>query len=181
MPQKCCGICSDKICDFFEFRLMCTSTDIQTRKILGLPPPSPAQAKVDIKPDIKDIKDIALAAKTIPTANPEPEKSSKRKPEIGAEMNPVVSLKKIKVEPKVPQIICSICETVFTNEQDLYAHKYIRHVPTSVAKYGCTSCGFAIDEQKEWNAHKSWHSKTRKPFKCVRCNARFAKYIDFSK
>lgn len=74
----CCNICSDKICDFYEFRLMCTSTDIQTRKLLGLPP-SNATRKLDEKlvslqleekPDIKPLEIVKDETKTMPKAGP---------------------------------------------------------------------------------------------------------------
>lgn len=32
-----CILCSDKINDFFEYRLMCKATNTQTREALGLP------------------------------------------------------------------------------------------------------------------------------------------------
>lgn len=37
MPQSVCCLCADKINDFFEYREMCTATNIQTRCLLGLP------------------------------------------------------------------------------------------------------------------------------------------------
>lgn len=37
MPQNICTLCADKINDFYEYREMCTATNIQTRKLLGLP------------------------------------------------------------------------------------------------------------------------------------------------
>lgn len=43
MPHTVCGLCVDKINDFFEFREMCSATNRQTRRLLGLPvPPIPA-------------------------------------------------------------------------------------------------------------------------------------------
>lgn len=37
MPQNICTLCADKINDIYEYREMCTATNIQTRKLLGLP------------------------------------------------------------------------------------------------------------------------------------------------
>lgn len=37
MPQSICTLCADKINDFFEYREMCGATNIQTRKLLGIP------------------------------------------------------------------------------------------------------------------------------------------------
>ncbi|XP_011214261.2 uncharacterized protein LOC105233794 [Bactrocera dorsalis] len=57
MPQSVCGLCVDKINDFYEFREMCYATDVQTRKLLGLK--GGAQKKIvnaDVKPSI-DIKE----------------------------------------------------------------------------------------------------------------------------
>ncbi|XP_014092025.3 uncharacterized protein [Bactrocera oleae] len=59
MPQSVCGLCVDKINDFYEFRDMCYATDVQTRKLLGLK--GGAQKKTvnaDVKPSI-DIKEEA--------------------------------------------------------------------------------------------------------------------------
>lgn len=47
MPKYCCTICADKISDFYEFRLMCKLIEIETRKVLGLPPPLKAKPIVD--------------------------------------------------------------------------------------------------------------------------------------
>uniref|UniRef100_A0A0A1XCI9 Zinc finger protein 837 n=1 Tax=Zeugodacus cucurbitae TaxID=28588 RepID=A0A0A1XCI9_ZEUCU len=48
MPQSACGLCVDKINDFYEFREMCYATDVQTRKLLGL--------KVGVQKKIVDVK-----------------------------------------------------------------------------------------------------------------------------
>lgn len=37
MPQSICQLCYDKINDFYEYREMCAATNVQTRKLLGLP------------------------------------------------------------------------------------------------------------------------------------------------
>ncbi|CAD6994729.1 unnamed protein product [Ceratitis capitata] len=55
MPQSACGLCVDKINDFYEFREMCYATDVQTRKLLGLKGES--QKKI-VNPDVKPIIDI---------------------------------------------------------------------------------------------------------------------------
>ncbi|EJY58033.1 AAEL017433-PA [Aedes aegypti] len=36
MPQNICALCVDKINDFYEYRLMCAATNLQTRSILNL-------------------------------------------------------------------------------------------------------------------------------------------------
>lgn len=36
MPQNICSLCVDKINDFYEYRLMCAATNLQTRTILNL-------------------------------------------------------------------------------------------------------------------------------------------------
>ncbi|XP_059610235.1 uncharacterized protein LOC132257386 [Phlebotomus argentipes] len=50
MPQKICTLCSDKINDFFEFREMCSATQIQTRDLLGLPREMPKPTPVPLHP-----------------------------------------------------------------------------------------------------------------------------------
>lgn len=53
MPQRICTMCFDKINDFHEYRQMCMATNVQTRKLLNLPPEQPKKApkKVTIKTD----------------------------------------------------------------------------------------------------------------------------------
>lgn len=54
MPQCICTLCCDKINDFYEFREMCTATNIQTRKLLNLPDP---QKRLTKKVTIKSLDD----------------------------------------------------------------------------------------------------------------------------
>ena len=45
MPQNICSLCADKINDFYEYREMCTATNKQTRRLLGLPEVVPPTTK----------------------------------------------------------------------------------------------------------------------------------------
>lgn len=44
MPQRICMLCVDKINDFYEYRQMCAATNVQTRKLLDLPPEQPKKS-----------------------------------------------------------------------------------------------------------------------------------------
>lgn len=46
MPQNICSLCVDKISDFYEYRLMCAATNLQTRTILNLPLVEPSRKQV---------------------------------------------------------------------------------------------------------------------------------------
>lgn len=68
MPQNICSLCVDKISDFYEYRLMCAATNVQTRTILNLPLVEPSR-KLLIGPgltpkvDVKDVKeDVKIEA-----------------------------------------------------------------------------------------------------------------------
>lgn len=37
MPQNVCLLCVDRVNDIYEYRLMCEATQVQTRKLLGMP------------------------------------------------------------------------------------------------------------------------------------------------
>ncbi|XP_058449111.1 uncharacterized protein LOC131429076 [Malaya genurostris] len=61
MPQNICSLCVDKINDFFEYRLMCAATNLQTRTILNLPLVDPTRKLLPLigdssKPEVKDFK-----------------------------------------------------------------------------------------------------------------------------
>lgn len=60
MPQRVCSMCFDKINDFHEYRQMCIATNIQTRKLLNLPPEQPKKApkKMTNKTDDKSAESI---------------------------------------------------------------------------------------------------------------------------
>ncbi|XP_039445357.1 titin-like [Culex pipiens pallens] len=65
MPQNICSLCVDKISDFYEYRLMCAATNLQTRTILNLPlvEPSRKQLGIAAKADVKDVKeDVKIEA-----------------------------------------------------------------------------------------------------------------------
>jgi hypothetical protein len=64
MPPSLCSLCNDKINDFYEYRLMCNATDIQTRILLGLPP--------QMKPE----EMLKLDEEILPSFEREPDKPS---------------------------------------------------------------------------------------------------------
>ncbi|GAB0088309.1 hypothetical protein DMENIID0001_027110 [Sergentomyia squamirostris] len=63
--QKICNLCVDKINDFYEFREMCTATNLQTRERLGLPLEAPQQPPIVPPPVQNHIEDRARPSQTI--------------------------------------------------------------------------------------------------------------------
>lgn len=182
LPQQCCGICTDKICDFFEFRLMCTSTDIQTRRLLGLPARDERKSYSGTGPrsDFVQPTKIKIEEPVLMEIAPPPDvvndsrKNTKKKK---TSYEPIIQLKKIKLENE--EISCSVCNEKFVSEEDKYAHMYATHIP-NFAKYGCSSCGNAFG-QTEWKSHRNWHERHKKPYICFRCGESHDKYATFSK
>ncbi|XP_063705165.1 nucleolar protein dao-5 [Culicoides brevitarsis] len=178
LSQYCCGICTDKICDFYEFRLMCQSTDIQTRRLMGLPSRVERRLVV-VKQESKIKQEESLLMEIAPPPDvAESRKQPNKRPAPKTKfLEPVVQLKRIKIEPE--EISCSVCSEKFVSEGDKYAHMYTVHVP-SYAKYGCSSCGISFN-QLDWKQHRSWHMKRKEPFTCVRCFEPFDKFPIFAK
>lgn len=58
MPQTMCGLCVDKINDFYEFREMCYATNSQTRKLLGLKAIKTPVADIKPKIEVKQEEEI---------------------------------------------------------------------------------------------------------------------------
>lgn len=60
MQKGICTMCVDKINDFHEYRQMCMATNVQTRKLLNLPPEQPKKPskKLTIKTDSKNAESI---------------------------------------------------------------------------------------------------------------------------
>lgn len=60
MPSCICMACSEKLGDFYEFREMCKATNVQTRKLLGLPPEptkAPAKGKKNLQQIIEGVNE----------------------------------------------------------------------------------------------------------------------------
>lgn len=60
MPQTVCSLCADKINDFFEYREMCSATNIQTRRLLGLPDENPKSVTGKKRKKVKHCPQIIL-------------------------------------------------------------------------------------------------------------------------
>ncbi|XP_062557519.1 titin-like [Armigeres subalbatus] len=87
MPQNICALCVDKINDFYEYRLMCAATNLQTRSILNLNLVEPSRkllnfgeiSKVedDKKEDVKKVVEVATSSSS--SIIPSPGKKGKKK------------------------------------------------------------------------------------------------------
>lgn len=64
MPHNVCPLCCDKINDFYEYRAMCAATNIQTRKLLGLPEIS-KQVKSQKRRKVEDVSTVEGAEESI--------------------------------------------------------------------------------------------------------------------
>ncbi|XP_001656653.3 titin [Aedes aegypti] len=79
MPQNICALCVDKINDFYEYRLMCAATNLQTRSILNLNLVEPSRKLLNFgevskvedvkKEDVKKVVEVATSSSNtiIPT------------------------------------------------------------------------------------------------------------------
>ncbi|XP_058811605.1 titin homolog [Topomyia yanbarensis] len=88
MPQNICSLCVDKINDFFEYRLMCAATNLQTRTILNLPlvdptrkliPPIGDGTKLEVKDVKTDVKKVVEAASTSGVSSTSSTKKGKKR------------------------------------------------------------------------------------------------------
>lgn len=181
---------------------MCTSTDIQTRRLLGLPPRQRPEYKPQVKneeyssttvtssvgkrgnfvqPKVKLEEPVLMEIAPPPDVIEADRRNSKRKQQPvnnREELLPFVQLKKLKIEKQEP--VCTICKKDFSSEQDLYGHKYMTHVP-NYSKYGCSSCGIALDQQQDWKQHMSWHTRHKELYFCPRCKDPYDKFVQYSK
>lgn len=100
-----CSMCVDKINDFHEYRQMCVATNVQTRKLLNLPPEQPKKApkKVTIKTDTNSAESIFgivgedSAMKTEP-ANKTTKKTKKSSATVTIDESSIRSLTQQEIE-----------------------------------------------------------------------------------
>lgn len=193
MPQSICGICYDKINDFYEFRLMAQNTEKQTLEALGLPPPvekksfvlhQPKPVKpppvdprsavvklVDLKYSIEDKMLIQKAFQRISTMA----FMKKERSESPAATTSQPPLKKARKD-----IECKICSERFSYQIDHQEHQLKIHLP-QISRYACGSCRETFDQLSDSKAHEVKHTKEKLPYDCFICLCSFTKLRDFTK
>uniref|UniRef100_A0A182SC10 Uncharacterized protein n=1 Tax=Anopheles maculatus TaxID=74869 RepID=A0A182SC10_9DIPT len=185
MPQSICSLCVDKVNDFYEYRLMCASTNIQTRTFLNLPLVQPCISLMKAEPepalpaDPQDDKSLA----TISTQQKHGPKTRNRKKQLGGTEEPENSAEDtdFKSFPDAPsekrtryEHSCQYCTEKYDQPTDLERHLIVKHTPL-VHKFGCGSCMEYFDTASEYKDHNLWHKLTRTAFGCFRCGKKCAK------
>lgn len=190
MPQSICGICYDKINDFYEFRLMAQNTEKQTREALGLPrivkkpqvPIPQSRARQDPKSavvklvDLKySIEDKILIQKAFQRISQMSFVKSEKRSESPLPASSQPPIKKARKDVK-----CKICSEQFGYLTDLQDHQLKEHLPL-VSRYACGSCRETFEQLSDYKAHELKHSKEKLPFDCFICLCSYAKLRDFTK
>ncbi len=193
LPQSICGICYDKISDFYEFRTMAQNTEAQTRQALRLPliepkslqqeptkrtpvdPKSAVVKLVDLKYSIEDKILIQKAFRRISMM-----KFDSRRVENRSE-SPAVSVKSEPPTKKIRKDIqCKICSEYFAYPADLQDHESKEHLPL-ISRYACGSCRETFEQLSDYKEHETKHSRENLKYKCFICSATFAKIKEFDK
>ncbi|XP_053674127.1 uncharacterized protein LOC128724426 [Anopheles nili] len=179
MPQQICSLCVDKVNDFYEYRLMCASTNLQTRTILNLPIvyPSISLMKSEAPPE-EDVKNFIDGKKTSAKRGPKT-RNKKNSQGLGEacssdqpDLKPTLEAsteKRMKYE-----YCCQYCKETYNQNSDLERHLVVKHTPL-IHKFGCASCMEYFDTASEYKDHNLWHKLTRMPFGCFRCKKKFVK------
>ncbi|XP_065073082.1 titin [Ochlerotatus camptorhynchus] len=122
MPQNICSLCVDKINDFYEYRLMCAATNLQTRTILNLNLVEPTRkllnfgelpklepsVKEEEKKDVKKVVEVATSSSSSisPSAGGKKGKKKRGPPSPSPSPGPTTRIKAavdVKDEP-VPAV-----------------------------------------------------------------------------
>ncbi|XP_050072650.1 dentin sialophosphoprotein [Anopheles maculipalpis] len=183
MPQSICSLCVDKVNDFYEYRLMCASTNIQTRTFLNLPlvQPSVSLMKSEPEPSAAETEQDDKSLATISTQKHGPKTRNRKKkpgietPEQCAEDADLKSFLDVSSENRVKyEHLCQYCNEKYDQPVDLERHLVVKHTPL-VHKFGCGSCMEYFDTASEYKDHNLWHKLTRTAFSCFRCGKKCAK------
>uniref|UniRef100_A0A182YP27 ZAD domain-containing protein n=1 Tax=Anopheles stephensi TaxID=30069 RepID=A0A182YP27_ANOST len=176
MPQNICSLCVDKVNDFYEYRLMCASTNIQTRTFLNLPLVQPSISLLKSEPEstVEELLDDKSLA-TVSTQKHSP-KTRNRKKQLGTEepdnSGEDTDLKSFPDVPSAEKRVkyehaCQYCNEKYDQPTDLERHLVVKHTPL-VHKFGCGSCMEYFDTASEYKDHNLWHKLTRTAFGCFR-------------
>ncbi|EAL41696.2 AGAP005269-PA [Anopheles gambiae str. PEST] len=183
MPQNVCTLCVDKVNDFYEYRLMCASTNLQTRSILNLPVVNPSislvksevRATPELPPD-EDTVDTKPSLKRGPKTRNRKKQDAPGSDEPGssedADTKPFQdgpTEKRVKFE-----FACQYCNEAYSQSTELERHLVVKHTPL-IHKFGCGACMEYFDTASEYKDHNLWHKLSRTTFSCFRCNRKFVK------
>ncbi|XP_053663873.1 uncharacterized protein LOC128713035 [Anopheles marshallii] len=188
MPQLICSLCVDKMNDFYEYRVMCETTDLEIRKILHLPMAQPAallmpkaepeitaiitldDEDVDVKPSVKRGPKTRNQKKQLEADEPGNSEEADIKPVLDEP-----SEKRSKYD-----FPCQYCNESFIQSSELERHRVVKHTPL-VHKFGCGTCMEYFDTATEFKDHNLWHKLTRTAFGCFRCGKKFVKTSTLNK
>uniref|UniRef100_A0A182N9J7 ZAD domain-containing protein n=1 Tax=Anopheles dirus TaxID=7168 RepID=A0A182N9J7_9DIPT len=190
MPQEICPLCVDKVNDFYEYRLMCASTNLQTRTILNLPIVHPSTTL--IKSEIGNTQD-SVADEPGGDIKPDQKRGPKtrnRKKQPGnggieACSSEDADTKSFALDASSEKRVmyeyaCQYCKEAYSQNSDLERHLVVKHTPL-IHKFGCGSCMEYFDTASEYKDHNLWHKLTRTTFSCFRCNKKFVKTSTLNK
>uniref|UniRef100_A0A182IJ68 Ubiquitin-like domain-containing protein n=1 Tax=Anopheles atroparvus TaxID=41427 RepID=A0A182IJ68_ANOAO len=172
MPQQICSLCIDKVNDFYEYRLMCAATNVQTRTILNLPLVEPTSILIKTEPMPEPAPPEVTPAP--PESKPGVKRGSKTRSRKNdnadtGDLHVGSSEKRIKTE-----YACQYCNEAYDASSDLERHLVVKHTPL-IRKYGCGTCAELFDTATEYKDHNLWHKLTRTAYHCYRCNRKFLK------
>uniref|UniRef100_A0A182KFF7 ZAD domain-containing protein n=1 Tax=Anopheles christyi TaxID=43041 RepID=A0A182KFF7_9DIPT len=182
MPQNICTLCVDKVNDFYEYRLMCASTNLQTSTILNLPLVNPSISLV--KPEVRAAPELPPdedSTDTKPSLKRGPKTRNRKKQTTGpdepcssedADSKPFPdgpTEKRVKYE-----FSCQYCNEAYSQNTELERHLVVKHTPL-IHKFGCGGCMEYFDTASEYKDHNLWHKLSRTTFSCFRCSRKFVK------
>ncbi|ETN59063.1 hypothetical protein AND_009346 [Anopheles darlingi] len=183
MPQQICQLCLEKVNDFYEYRLMCAATNVQTRSLLNLHMVHPVvkRVKLELPPrqeeivpkldeteDLEEEEEVAELRSTRATkAKPRDEPSALDFNEECKDEDEAVQQKRLKFEHA-----CEYCKDVFTESLGLQKHLVRRHTPR-VYPSACYTCCEYFETHRDLKDHESWHKATRTKYHCFRCSKKF--------
>ncbi|XP_058065872.1 uncharacterized protein LOC131215498 [Anopheles bellator] len=183
MPQYICCLCMDKVNDFYEYRLMCAATNLQTRNILHLPLVDPSTTLIKTEKPIKIEEPQSKTGQKRTTrqsgAKSVADTSRACKEECEVPVNErheqASTEKRLKVE-----IACDFCKKVYETSEQLDRHLIVKHAP-SIHKFGCTACTETFVTAKDLKNHHLWHKLSRTQYRCFRCSKKFARHVTLTK
>ncbi|XP_052899033.1 uncharacterized protein LOC128305564 [Anopheles moucheti] len=184
MPQLICSLCVDKMNDFYEYRMMCETTDLEIRKILHLPMVQPATSLPKAEPvdsavitlDDEDVDEKPKVKRGPKTRNRKKQLEADDAPGNSEEADVKPALDEPSEKRSKYDFPCEYCNESFIQSSELERHRVVKHTPL-VHKFGCGSCMEYFDTATEYKDHNLWHKLTRTAFGCFRCGKKFA-YIN---
>lgn len=166
-PPWICGVCEEKLLEFYLFKNQCLKSDEVITNFLNTR--TQMDIEMDIYPDFNEIfeRSVIEPGEEIPNCT-DSDTDSDSDSIIDIENNGLLQ------EENKP-IICKLCKEILPTTLKEYNRHIGTHDPTNPTPFECKTCNAKFVNSNSLKIHRKSHKKEKDRFKSVYCSTWFKK------